>query len=94
MPFASPEMIQLLRCPENGSTLTLLEDSQLKRLNELIESRQLFDRTGQTVSEQLESAVVNQERTWIYAVRDGIVSLIDDKGIAGKVLMMAEANDE
>ena len=86
MSFTSPEMMALLRCPESGSGLTMLQPDQIERLNLLQNDQQLFDRSGQTISEKLEAAAINQEQSWIYPVRDGIISLIKDKAIAGKVL--------
>ena len=64
----------------------MLQPDQIERLNLLQNDQQLFDRSGQTISEKLEAAAINQEQSWIYPVRDGIISLIKDKAIAGKVL--------
>ena len=86
MSFTSPEMLELLRCPESGSRLTLLQPEQIVRLNQIVQEKKLCDRSGQMVSAELESAAINQDQSWIYPVRDGIISLIKDKAIAGSSL--------
>ena len=87
MSLTSPEMIDLLRCPESGSQLTLLQPEQIEQLNQMARDKNLFDRAGQTISTEFESGAINQEQSWIYPVRDGIISLIKDKAIAGKHLI-------
>jgi len=86
MSFTDPKMLDLLRCPESGSKLELLPPGQIEQLNRLLDEQQLFDRSGQTISEKLEFAAINQEQSWIYPVRNGIISLIKDKAIAGKAI--------
>ena len=83
MSFTSPEMLELLRCPESGSKLTLLKPEQIVQLNQVVKDKKLCDRSGQVVSAELESAAINEDLSWIYPVRGGIISLIKDKAIAG-----------
>lgn len=74
--------LSLLRCPETGSSLKPLEKSQLSWLNQSIRDQKLVNRIGQSVEMELEDALVNEERSWIYSVRSGIVSLIQDGAIS------------
>ena len=76
MSLTSPEMIDLLRCPESGSQLTLLQPEQIEQLNQMARDKNLFDRAGQTISTEFESGAINQEQSWIYPVRDGIISSV------------------
>lgn len=82
----SPETIQLLRCPDTNEQLETLDSSAIDNLNQAIETKSLTNRIGQTVAHRLDSALINQSRTWIYSVRSGIVSLIQDEAISAKSL--------
>lgn len=78
----NPEMIELLRCPESGSRLQALESENVELLNESIRGGKLVNRIGTSVQQELEGALVNESRSWIYAIRSGIVSLISDEAIS------------
>ena len=78
----APNMIELLRCPETGSSLQPLEQPQVDQLNETIRQKKLVNRMGKTVQNELDGALINESQTWIYMVRSGIVSLICDESIA------------
>lgn len=75
-------MIQLLRCPESGSALQPLEAENVESLNQAIRDGKLVNRMGKSIVDELEGALVNESRTWVYTVRSGIVSLIQDEAIS------------
>ena len=75
-------MIQLLRCPDTGSALQPLEAEKVESLNQAIREGKLVNRIGKSIQDELEDALVNDSRSWVYTVRSGIVSLIQDEAIS------------
>ena len=77
-----PNMIHLLRCPETGSALQPLDSKKVELLNESIRKGNLVNRLGKSIQQELEGALVNESRSWVYTIRSGIVSLIQDEAIS------------
>lgn len=88
--MTSPEMLQLLRCPETGSELKFLSTDDVEVMNEKVRARELHNRIGKVIEEPIDSAISNEDGSWVYVIREGIVSLIVDQAISGKQLK----NDE
>ena len=74
-------VLQLLRCPATHSKLSTIEATELAKLNEQIRLGKSFDRKGQPITKELESGLVNAERSHAYSIREGIMQLIADEGI-------------
>jgi uncharacterized protein len=74
-----PELVELLRCPLTGSPLTRLADIAVAEFNRLIATGNLENRGGRTVTEGLEAAFVNADRSFVIPVRQGIVVMVEDE---------------
>ena len=74
-------LLELIRCPETKSALQQLDSGTLAELNQSVDRGELFNRLGLTVKHRLDEGLVNEDRSWCYPVRDGIVVLIVDEAI-------------
>ncbi len=52
----SPELLELLVCPETRQPLTVADDALVARLNGAIDARQLKNKIGQLVEKRLDGA--------------------------------------
>lgn len=76
------DFLKLVRCPQSGDRLTLAPDEVIQQANQAIRERKLDDVSGQTVDKELDSGLINADRSILYPIRDEIVTLIADQGIA------------
>ena len=75
------EVLSLLRCPVSGSSLAIADEGMVAALNKQIEAGTLTNRLGQTVEQPLESGLVNEDESLLYAVRGEIMVLVADQAI-------------
>ena len=74
-----PKLLDLLRCPVDGSALKLADDALIAKLNESIAQGELRDASDQKVAEPLEQGLATAER--LYPVRGSIPTLIAEQAI-------------
>jgi uncharacterized protein YbaR (Trm112 family) len=75
------KLIDMLRCPMDGSRLHLLTDAEVSRLNLALESGNLRDRLDQRISCPLDAGLLNRQANRVYPVRGGIPSLVADEAV-------------
>lgn len=79
--MASKELLEIVRCLTTGSRLTVLHDTICQQLNQAIASGELENSLGQTLHRQLDSGLVNEDRSLVYPIYDGIPQLMRDEAI-------------
>ena len=75
----SPELLEILVCPETHQPVRPAPAETVERLNALQADGQLTNRAGQPVKEALQGALVREDGIFAYPVVDGIpIMLIDE----------------
>ena len=75
------ELLKILVCPENKTPLTEVGNEVLMRANQLIETKQLKNRAGNTVDEKLDGGLLREDGAYLYAIRDDIPIMLIDEAI-------------
>lgn len=79
--MVDPRLLEKLRCPQDGSPLTLAEPQLVQRLNRSVESRQLVNVGGHLLEKPLDSGLVRQTGDLLYPVIDRIPVMLPDEAI-------------
>ena len=77
----SPEFIKITRCLHTGTGLRLVEPGLLQRLNRAIAAGQLTNVLGQSVTQALDAALINDAGDLAYPVRRDVPVLLRDEAI-------------
>jgi uncharacterized protein YbaR (Trm112 family) len=83
--------LQLARCPVSHSRLRLAEDELVRRLNEAVKMGKVTNRIQRPVAEPVDQALVNEDQSLLFPVRDDIPTLIADEAIPIEQLSDCEA---
>ena len=76
----SPDLLEILRCPEDRTKLELADAALLGKLNAAIAAGKVTNREGQAVSDKVDAALVREDKAVLYPVRDDIpVMLVDEQ---------------
>jgi uncharacterized protein len=77
----SPELLQILCCPENHQALALADAALVQQLNTKIVAGTVRNRGGQTVSEKIDGGLIRADGRMLYPIRQGIPVLLIDEAI-------------
>ena len=77
----SPDLLEILRCPDDRTKLEVADDALITKLNEAIAAGTLKNKAGEAISEKLDSGLVREDKTILYAIRDDIPVMLDEEGI-------------
>ena len=77
----SPELLAMLCCPEDHSTLAAADADLLARLNGAIAAGGLKTRGGQRVEKTLDGALIRADGRLIYPIIDQIPVLLVEEAI-------------
>ncbi len=76
-----PQLLDMLRCPENRTRLRLAEGELVARLNAAASAGSLRNVAGSAVSETLDGGLVREDGRIVYPIVEGIPHLLVDEGI-------------
>ena len=77
----STDFLSLLCCPDDRTPLKQADNELIARLNASIEAGDLKNRGGQTLSKQLDGALIRADGQIAYPIVDEIPVLLIDEGI-------------
>jgi uncharacterized protein len=81
MSLMSPELLELLVCPETRQAVRLADSALLTSLNAKIAGNTLQNRNGDKVTEPLEEGLLREDNRFLYPVRNGIPIMLTDEAI-------------
>ena len=76
-----PELLEILRCPDDRSRLREADAGLVERLNQAIAQKGLKNRAGRPVESPLDGALVREDGRYAYPIVDGIPVLLMDEAI-------------
>ena len=74
-------LLDILCCPETRGALKLADDACLSAINQAIQAGKLKNVAGENISEKWEEALVVEDGSRAYPVREGIHVLLSDEAI-------------
>jgi uncharacterized protein len=77
----TPELLQILCCPETRQALAVADPALIARLNASIAAGHLRNRSGQTVTDRIEGGLVRADGRWMYPIRSDIPVLLIDEAL-------------
>ncbi len=81
-PMLQPELLNVLRCPDDHSRLSPASDETVRRINAAVREGRLTNRAGKQPDGQLDGGLVREDGAFIYPIIDGIPVLLRDDAIA------------
>ena len=75
------ELLDILVCPESRQSLTLAGAEEIGGINQRIARRQLVNRAGAVVTQEVEGALIREDRQFFYPIRDEIPIMLIDEAI-------------
>ena len=76
------KLLQMLRCPIDGSPLAIADESTVASMNAAIAAGELRDRLDQKVEEPIDGALLTPDSKRAYLIRGGIPTMIADESVA------------
>ena len=77
----SPELLEILVCPETKQPIAIAGDDVLARINAEIDSGRLRNRGGEPVTSRISEGLIRQDGRILYPVDDGIPVMLIEESI-------------
>jgi uncharacterized protein YbaR (Trm112 family) len=77
----SPDLLEILVCPESRQPVALASSETLERLNQEIRSGTLRNRGGQKVETPIAEGLLREDGKILYVVDDGIPVMLIEESI-------------
>ena len=79
--MVSPDLLQILRCPETHQKLAPAPADLVAKINAGIAGKTMHNRAGQLVTESIETGLVREDGKLLYPVRNNIPVMLIDEAI-------------
>jgi uncharacterized protein YbaR (Trm112 family) len=79
-----PELLDLLRCPKTHQKLVPAARGLIDDLNARISKRELQNRAGKVIEQQLEEGLVTEDGAWLYPVRGNLPIMLIDEAVPAR----------
>jgi uncharacterized protein YbaR (Trm112 family) len=76
-----PELLAILRCPDNQTRLSQASDATVERLNAAIRAGRITNRAGKQPEGPLDGGLVREDGAYLYPIIDGIPVLLRNDAI-------------
>jgi len=77
----SPELVEILVCPETKQPVAMASDDILAQVNERVSAGSLRNRGGEKVEKAVSEALVREDGKILYPVDDGIPVMLIEESI-------------
>ena len=77
----SPELLEILVCPETRQTVTAADAATLAAINDKVDAGALRNRGGDPVTARVEEGLVREDRKILYVVVDSIPVMLIEESI-------------
>lgn len=78
----SDELLNVIACPETKQDLVIADGSIVEKINSLIESGELKNRSKQLIVEKIDGGLIQKEaQQYLYPIRNEIPILLIDESI-------------
>jgi uncharacterized protein YbaR (Trm112 family) len=75
------ELLDILCCPETKQDLTVLGNAEIERINKKIQGGSVKNRAGETVKDTVDSALLREDKKFLYPIREDIPIMLIDEAI-------------
>jgi len=75
------KLLDIICCPETRATLKLADAERLASLNSAVSAGTLKNVGGETITEPFAEALITEDGSRVYPVREGIPVLLTDEAI-------------
>lgn len=76
------KLLEIICCPETRQGLKLADDELIARLNALVDSKELTNRSRQPVEKTLDGGLIREDGRYLYPIIEDIPILLIDESIA------------
>jgi len=77
----TPDLLQILRCPETHQKLTPADATLVTRINSAISGKTISNRGGQPIGENIDGGLVREDGKFLYPIRSNIPVMLIDEAI-------------
>ena len=77
----SPELLEILVCPETKQPVAIASEEALAKLNEEIRAERLRNRGGERVTSPITDGLIREDGKILYPVDDGIPVMLIEESI-------------
>lgn len=82
----SPELLEMLQCPEARQPLRLAPSELIAQANQAITARRLHNRAGELLEKPLDAGLLREDGKLLYPVYDEIPVLLVDEAIDAQAI--------